>query len=100
MCPGCARNCNPAGSRSAPYAAWVTASMRLSRKWFPDSLHGRLLAVLMPALGALLAFNLWSDFRAAGEYTREPYDQALADTAVALAAHVQSHGQVLSLDLS
>ena len=34
----------------------------------------------MPALGALLAFNLWSDFRAAGEYTREPYDQALADT--------------------
>ena len=74
--------------------------MRLSRKWLPDSLHGRLLAVLMPALGALLAFNLWSDFRAAGEYTREPYDQALADTAVALAAHVQSHDQALSLDLS
>lgn len=74
--------------------------MRLSRSWFPDSLHGRLLALLMPALGALLAFNLWSDFRAAGEYTREPYDQALADTAVALVAHVQSHDQKLSLDLS
>jgi two-component system sensor histidine kinase TctE len=74
--------------------------MRLSRKLLPDSLHGRLLALLMPALGALLAFNLWSDFRAAREYTREPYDQSLADTAVALAAHLQLHDQRLSLDLS
>jgi two-component system sensor histidine kinase TctE len=74
--------------------------MRLGRKLFPDSLHGRLLALLMPALGALLAFNLWSDFRAAGEYTREPYDRSLADAAVALAAHVQWHDRKLSLDLS
>jgi two-component system sensor histidine kinase TctE len=73
--------------------------MRPNRNSFPPSLHGRLLALLMPALGALLAFNLWSDYRAAGEYTQEAYDQALADTAVALAAHVQTRDQKLSLDL-
>jgi two-component system, OmpR family, sensor histidine kinase TctE len=73
--------------------------MRRNRNPFPPSLHGRLLALLMPALGALLAFNLWSDYRAAGEYTQEAYDQALADTAVALAAHVQTREQRLSFDL-
>lgn len=67
---------------------------------FPGSLHGRLLALLMPALGVLLVFNLWSDFRAAGEYTQDAYDQALADTAVALAAHVRSRDDRLALDLS
>ncbi|PWT75902.1 MAG: sensor histidine kinase [Proteobacteria bacterium] len=74
--------------------------MRLRADGFPRSLHGRLLILLLPTLGAVLAFNLWSDFRAAREYTREPYDQALADTAVALAAHIQVHDRVLSLDLS
>jgi len=75
--------------------------MRLpKRSSFPRSLHGRLLALLMPALGVLLVFNLWCDFRAAGEYTQDAYDQALADTAVALAAHVRSRGERLALDLS
>ena len=73
--------------------------MRLNSKFFPSSLHGRLLVLLMATLGALLAFNLWSDYRAAGEYTQEAYDLALADTAVALAAHVQSRDQQLSFDL-
>ncbi len=73
--------------------------MRLNSRFFPSSLHGRLLVLLMATLGALLAFNLWSDYRAAGEYTQEAYDLALADTAVALAAHVQSRDQQLSFDL-
>jgi two-component system, OmpR family, sensor histidine kinase TctE len=73
--------------------------MRLNPRWVPSSLHGRLLVLLMATLGALLAFNLWSDYRAAGEYTQEAYDQALADTAVALAAHVQTRDQRLSFDL-
>ena len=73
--------------------------MRLNRRFFPSSLHGRLLVLLMATLGALLAFNLWSDYRAAGEYTQEAYDLALADTAVALAAHVQTRDGRLSFDL-
>jgi two-component system, OmpR family, sensor histidine kinase TctE len=73
--------------------------MRLNTKFYPSSLHGRLLALLLAALGALLAFNLYSDFNGAAEYTQEAYDQALADTAVALAAHVQSRDQKLSFDL-
>jgi len=73
--------------------------MRLNRRFFPSSLHGRLLVLLMATLGALLAFNLWSDYRAAGEYTQEAYDLALADTAVALAAHVQARDGRLSFDL-
>ena len=73
--------------------------MRLSGRFFPSSLHGRLLVLLMATLGALLAFNLWSDYRAAGEYTQEAYDLALADTAVALAAHVQTRDERLSFDL-
>ena len=74
--------------------------MRRDRKLFPDSLHGRLLALLIPALGSLLAFNLWTDFRAAREFTVEPFDRSLVDTAIALGAHVQSHDQKFSLDLS
>jgi two-component system sensor histidine kinase TctE len=73
--------------------------MRLNPRFVPSSLHGRLLVLLMATLGALLAFNLWSDYRAAGEYTQEAYDQALADTAVALAAHVQTRDRRLSFDL-
>src|SRR5262249_55849005 len=73
--------------------------MRPRARSLLPSLHGRLLALLMVALGTLLAFNLWSDYRAAGEYTQEAYDQALADTAVALAAHVHTDGQKLAFDL-
>jgi len=73
--------------------------MRPNRKFYPSSLHGRLLALLLAALGTLLAFNLYSDFNGAAEYTQEAYDQALADTAVALAAHVQNRDQKLSFDL-
>ena len=73
--------------------------MHLSPRLVPSSLHGRLLVLLMATLGALLAFNLWSDYRAAGEYTQEAYDLALADTAVALAAHVRTRNERLSFDL-
>jgi two-component system sensor histidine kinase TctE len=73
--------------------------MRLNPRLVPSSLHGRLLVLLMATLGALLAFNLWSDYRAAGEYTQEAYDQALADIAVALGAHVQTRDRQLSFDL-
>jgi len=73
--------------------------MPLSRRVYPSSLHGRLLALLLAALGALLAFNLYSDFNGAAEYTQEAFDQALADTAVALAAHVRSQQRKLYFDL-
>jgi two-component system sensor histidine kinase TctE len=54
----------------------------------------------MPALGALLALNIWYDLRTAVEPTREAYDQALTDMAIAVAAHVQYRDGTLSVDLS
>jgi two-component system sensor histidine kinase TctE len=58
-----------------------------------------MLGLLMPALAVVLAINVWSDIRTSTEPTREAYDQALADTAVAVAAHVQYRDGVFSLGL-
>ena len=74
--------------------------MRWIRSSPAPSIRRRLLGLLMPALGALLAFNIWYDLRTAVEPTREAYDQALADMAIAVAAHVQYRDGILSLDLS
>jgi two-component system, OmpR family, sensor histidine kinase TctE len=74
--------------------------MRWSLKGLAPSIRRRLLGLLMPTLGALLALNIWYDLRNAVEPTREAYDQALADMALAVAAHVQYRDGALSLDLS
>jgi two-component system sensor histidine kinase TctE len=58
-----------------------------------------MLGLLIPALAVVLALNVWSDIHTSTEPTREAYDQALADTAVAVAAHVQYRDGVFSLGL-
>jgi two-component system sensor histidine kinase TctE len=59
-----------------------------------------MLWLLMPGLAIVLALNVWTDMETSTEPTREAYDQALADTAVAIAAHLQYRDGVFSLGLS
>lgn len=63
------------------------------------SIRRRMLGLLMPGLAVVLALNVWTDIHTSTEPTREAYDQALADTAVAVAAHVQYRDGAFSLDL-
>jgi len=73
--------------------------MRLTRDRTVPSIRRRMLWLLMPGLAIVLALNVWTDMETSTEPTREAYDQALADTAVAIAAHVQYRDGVFSLGL-
>ncbi|HTS53008.1 MAG TPA: sensor histidine kinase [Burkholderiales bacterium] len=73
--------------------------MRATRDGVVPSIRRRMLGLLMPALAVVLALNVWTDIRTSTEPTREAYDQALADTAVAVAAHVQYRDGAFFVDL-
>jgi two-component system sensor histidine kinase TctE len=73
--------------------------MRLTPDRTVPSIRRRMLWLLMPGLALVLAVNVWTDMETSTEPTREAYDQALADTAVAIAAHVQYRDGVFSLGL-
>jgi two-component system sensor histidine kinase TctE len=73
--------------------------MRSTRNRLVPSIRRRMLGLLMPALAVVLALNVWTDIRTSTEPTREAYDQALADTAVAVAAHVQYRDGAFFVDL-
>jgi len=73
--------------------------MRLTPDRTVPSIRRRMLWLLMPGLAIVLAVNVWTDMETSTEPTREAYDQALADTAVAIAAHVQYRDGVFSLGL-
>jgi len=73
--------------------------MRLTPDRAVPSIRRRMLWLLMPGLAIVLALNVWTDMETSTEPTREAYDQALADTAVAIAAHVQYRDGVFSLGL-
>jgi two-component system sensor histidine kinase TctE len=62
------------------------------------SLRGRLLGLLLAPLGALLLAGLVVDYIATVGPLRQAYDQALAGSAVAVAAHVRTGptGQILA----
>ena len=74
--------------------------MRLTPDRAVPSIRRRMLWLLMPGLAIVLALNVWTDMETSTEPTREAYDQALADTAVAIAAHLQYRDGVFSLGLS
>lgn len=73
--------------------------MQSTRNRSVPSIRRRMLGLLMPGLAVVLALNVWTDIHTSTEPTREAYDQALADTAVAVAAHVQYRDGTFSLDL-
>src|ERR1700746_3912815 len=62
------------------------------------SLRGRLLGLLLAPLAVLLLAGLAVDYIAAVGPLRQAYDQALAGSAVAIAAHVRTGptGQILA----
>ena len=53
------------------------------------SVRRRLLSLLLLPLLTLLAISVWTDYRTAIEPALTAYDQALADAALAVAAHVR-----------
>ena len=65
----------------------------------PRSVRERLLRLLLVPLVALLVVSIWSDYHTAIEPARTAYDQALADAAVAVAAHVRVQSGRIELDL-
>lgn len=61
-------------------------------------MRNRLLRLLLVPLTALLVVSVWSDYHTAIEPARTAYDQALADAALAVAAHVRSRDGRVELD--
>jgi two-component system sensor histidine kinase TctE len=63
------------------------------------SVRTRLLRLLLMPLLTLLALSVWTDYHTAIEPALTAYDQALADAAIAVGAHVRSADHRVSLDL-
>lgn len=63
------------------------------------SVRGRLLRLLLLPLLGVLFLSVWSDYRTAAEPANEAYDLALVDGALAIAAHIRTHGTGLSVHL-
>src|SRR5690349_20651506 len=99
MFPACAPSSSLAQSTSARSEALGTGSINKPTDATRGSMRGRLLRLLLLPLLTLMALSVWTDYRTAIAPALTAYDHALADAAVAVAAHVRSVEHRVSVDL-
>src|SRR5690349_18992703 len=97
--PGCARSSSGPGSKSERYEALAIDSTSKLVDAARGSIRRRLLRLLLLPLISLLAISVWTDYYTAIEPALSAYDQSLADTAIAVAAHLRSRDGRVALDL-